>query len=135
MSQVVHNNDAAAKAIAIPLVFSENSQAKNMDVYNEWVSKDDFFFFTTSEDTKDAKIWMFIMNGYLKVPLSTSCPLSLTWVPSLSREPNAIASAIAQSTTLFSTICNLDFRILLKPKNKIQNVNLKERQVFLFHKI
>ena len=41
---------------------------------------------------------------YLNVPRSTSCPLSLTWMPSPSSDPNANASPNAQSASRFLTI-------------------------------
>lgn len=52
---------------------------------------------------------------HLKVPLSTSCPLRRMWMPSFSREPNAMYSASAQSTVLFFTISPRVFRIRLRP--------------------
>lgn len=52
---------------------------------------------------------------YLNVPLSTSWPLRRMWMPSLSREPNAMYSARAQSTVRFFTISPRVFRIRLKP--------------------
>lgn len=52
---------------------------------------------------------------HLKVPLSTSCPLRRMWMPSFSREPNAMYSARAQSTVLFFTISPRVFRIRLRP--------------------
>lgn len=51
----------------------------------------------------------------LKVPLSTSCPLSRTWIPSLRTEPKAMYSAKAQSTSLFLVISERAFRILESP--------------------
>lgn len=49
------------------------------------------------------------------VPRSTSWPDNRTWIPSLSSEPKAIASPIAQSTILLSTISLRAARIRIKP--------------------
>lgn len=57
---------------------------------------------------------------YLKVPLSTSCPLSRTWIPSLSKEPKAMYSPRAQSQTLWVTMSARPFRILRKPETWTQ---------------
>ena len=53
---------------------------------------------------------------HLKVPRSTSCPLSRTLMPSLRREPKAMYSPRAQSHTRWSTIFARLFRIRLKPE-------------------
>lgn len=52
---------------------------------------------------------------HLKVPRSTSWPLSRMWMPSFSREPKAMYSARAQSTVLFFTISPRVFRMRLSP--------------------
>lgn len=45
----------------------------------------------------------FTLKTHLKVPRSTSCPLSRTWMPSLRREPKAMYSPRAQSICRFFT--------------------------------
>ncbi len=62
----------------------------------------------------------FLCKFYLNVPLSTSCPLRRTWIPSLSREPKAIYSPRAQSHTRWFTMFARPFRIRLKPKTWTQ---------------
>ena len=48
--------------------------------------------------------FLFMLTGiHLKVPLSTSCPLRRTWMPSLSMEPKAMYSPRAQSIWRFFT--------------------------------
>lgn len=54
-------------------------------------------------------------DHYLKVPRSTSWPLSRMWMPSFRREPKAMYSARAQSTVLFFTSSPRVFRIRLSP--------------------
>ena len=49
------------------------------------------------------------------VPLSTSCPDSLTWIPSSRREPNANASPIAQSHSPSCSILRRSARTRLIP--------------------
>lgn len=49
------------------------------------------------------------------MPLSTSCPLSRTWTPCLSKEPNAMYSASAQSHTRWATMFDRPFRTRLRP--------------------
>ena len=48
-------------------------------------------------------VWCVVWS-YLNVPRSTSCPLSLTWMPSPRSDPNANASPNAQSASRFLTI-------------------------------
>lgn len=68
---------------------------------------------------------------HLNVPLSTSCPLSRTWIPSLRRDPKAIYSPRAQSHTRWHTIFARPFRIRLKPKRKQRHREETEWQRYL----
>lgn len=52
---------------------------------------------------------------WLKVPRSTSWPLSRTWMPSFRSDPNAMYSARAQSTVRFVTSSLRVFKIRLSP--------------------
>ena len=63
---------------------------------------------------------------YLNVPLSTSCPERRTWVPSLRREPNAIASPIAQSASCLLAMSARPRKARFKPV-LASSTNLKLR--------
>ena len=69
---------------------------------------------------EEKTVFLFV---YLKVPLSASCPLRRTWIPSFSREPKAIYSPRAQSHTRWLTMFPRPFRIRLKPKTRTWSRN------------
>lgn len=56
-----------------------------------------------------------LSQPHLNVPLSTSWPLSRTWMPSFSSEPKAMYSANAQSTVRFLVMSARPRRIRERP--------------------
>lgn len=73
-------------------------------------------------------------STHLKVPLSTSCPLSRTWIPSFRKEPKAMYSAKAQSTTLFLVISKRALKIRESPIGiKIRNQWIYFRDIWHSH--
>lgn len=64
-----------------------------------------------------------LLQPHLNVPLSTSWPLSRTWMPSFSSEPKAMYSANAQSTVRFLVMSARPRRIRERPvrtRNTVQ---------------
>jgi len=58
------------------------------------------------------------------VPRSTSCPDSRTCTPSFSRDPNASASAIAQSTWSFDESSARELKMRFRPSSQQINIQL-----------
>lgn len=76
------------------------------------------------------------LSTHLKVPLSTSCPLNRTWIPSFRKEPKAMYSARAQSTTLFLVISKRALKIRERPvRIKIRNQQIYFRDIWHSHYI
>lgn len=80
------------------------------------------------------------INSHLNVPLSTSWPLSLTWFPSFSNEPNARASPKAQSASLLSIILPRAFNIRFRPATQLTSYpyficNWKETDMYLYNSV
>ena len=73
-----------------------------------------------------------LQETHLKVPRSTSCPDTLTWMPSLRRDPKAIASASAQSVVRSFTMSMRALKILFRPVRSTKYImrykNARERE-------